>query len=439
MSFWVRNEGSAATTANASLRYFRSSGSTISTSDTELTIVNGTTEVGPLAASASTLVTINLTAHSSGTYYYGACVSTVANETTTANNCAAVFKVRIKAPDLVAESLSVSENNPEPGADFTVSVRVRNHGDRVAASTTLRYYQSGDSTITSNDTEVGTDPVNSLDPGRVSSQSTNVSAPTSAGTYYYGACVDVVSGEVERDNNCSSSLAVTITGTSETPPDLVVQAPTVSRSNITSGTNFTLNAMVHNQGVGESAATTLRYYQSTDSTITSRDTTVGTDPVGIVAASGSSAQSISLTAPTVFIGTTFYYGACVDPVVGESSTENNCSTGVAVQVNPPASGDPDLRAGAASVSSDILRVGASFTLRASVSKPGEPRRWFIRRHDPAVLPVSGQHDLQRRHRGRDGRSRQPEFRPEQGPFHRPHGPGNGRHLLLWRLRGLGVR
>jgi len=369
MSFWVRNEGGAASTANAGLRYFRSSDSAISTSDAELTIVNGTTGMGPLAPSASTLVTINLTAHSSGTYYYGACVSTAANETNTGNNCAAVFKVRIKAPDLVADSLSVSENNPEPGTEFTVSVRVRNQGDRAAGATTLRYYQSAGSIITSSDTEVSTDAVSSLDPNRSSRQSTTVSAPSAAGTYYYGACVDAVSGESDTGNNCSSSLAVTITGTSETPPDLVVQTPTVSRSIVTSGSSFTLRVGVHNQGVGESAATTLRYYRSTDSTITGSDTPVGTDPVGSVNVNGTSAQSVSLTAPSVFIGRTYYYGACVDPVVGESSTDNNCSTGAAVRVTPPVSGDPDLRA-SASVSNDLLRVGASFTLRASVSNQG---------------------------------------------------------------------
>ena len=369
MSFHVRNEGSAASTANASLRYFRSADSNISTSDTELTIVNGTTGVGPLAASANTLVTINLTAHNSGTYYYGACVGVVSNETNAGNNCAAVFKVSVRTPDLVTESLSVSENSPEPGADFTVSVRVRNQGDRAAASTTLRYYQSADSTITSSDTQVGTDPVNSLDPGRVSSQSASVSAPSTVGTYYYGTCVDAVIGESDTDNNCSSGLVVTITGTSETPPDLVVQTPTVSRSSVTSGSSFTLRASVHNQGVGESAATTLLYYRSTDSTITSSDTSVGTDPVDSVAPNGASAQSISLTAPSVFIGRTYYYGACVDPVVGESSTGNNCSTGAAVQVTPSVAADPDLRV-SASLSDDLLRVGASFTLRASVSNQG---------------------------------------------------------------------
>ena len=96
MSFWVRNLGGGAS-SSAGLRYFRSTDSTISTNDTELTIRNGITGIGPLGASESRLVTINLDAHTSGVYYYGACVETVAGETNTQNNCAAVFKVSLSA------------------------------------------------------------------------------------------------------------------------------------------------------------------------------------------------------------------------------------------------------------------------------------------------------------------------------------------------------
>ena len=77
-----------------------------------------------------------------------------------------------------------------------------------------------------------------------------------------------------------------------------------------------------NAGDGESAATTLRYYRSTDATITTSDTEVRTDAVGALAASGISAQSISLTAPAT--AGAHYYGACVDTVTDEFDTTNNC-------------------------------------------------------------------------------------------------------------------
>ena len=68
-------------------------------------------------------------------------------------------------------------------------------------------------------------------------------------------------------------------------PDLVVQSPSVSNVSPGPGESFTFSATVHNQGAGQAAATTLRYYRSTDATITTGDTEVGTDAVSALAAS----------------------------------------------------------------------------------------------------------------------------------------------------------
>ena len=96
------------------------------------------------------------------------------------------------------------------------------------------------------------------------------------------------------------------------------------------GDSFTLSATVENTGDGGAAATTLRYYRSTYSTISTSDTFVGTDAVSALAAGESSPESISLTPPST--AGYHYYGACVVSVAGESSTTNNCSSGVWVMV-----------------------------------------------------------------------------------------------------------
>ena len=103
-------------------------------------------------------------------------------------------------------------------------------------------------------------------------------------------------------------------------PDLVVGTPTVDDSSPYTGASFTLAATVTNNGDGESVATTLRYYRSTDATITTADTEVGTDAVGALAAAGTGEQSIDLTAPST--AGTYYYGACADSVSGESDTSD---------------------------------------------------------------------------------------------------------------------
>ena len=113
-------------------------------------------------------------------------------------------------------------------------------------------------------------------------------------------------------------------------PDLVAGSPTVTDSTLTPGQSFTLSVTVRNRGSARAAATTLRYYRSTNSTISSSDTAVGTDRVSALAAGAGGAESIGLTAPSS--AGTYYYGACVEPVGEESDTGNNCSDGVRVTV-----------------------------------------------------------------------------------------------------------
>ena len=114
-------------------------------------------------------------------------------------------------------------------------------------------------------------------------------------------------------------------------PDLVVQTPSVSDASLVAGESFTLSTVVRNEGDGPSAATTLRYYRSSDATISMGDTQAGTDAVSGLSVSGASDESVNLTAPST--AGTYYYGACVDPVSGESDTGNNCSSAVRVTVS----------------------------------------------------------------------------------------------------------
>ncbi|MCY4121598.1 MAG: hypothetical protein OXG72_11835 [Acidobacteria bacterium] len=116
------------------------------------------------------------------------------------------------APDLTAESVSVSDSGPVAGASFTLRATVRNGGDASAGATTLRYYRSTNATISRSDTAVGTDSVSGLAASATSAESISLTAPSSAGTYYYGACVDSVTGESDTDNNCSGGVRVTVTG-----------------------------------------------------------------------------------------------------------------------------------------------------------------------------------------------------------------------------------
>ena len=337
LSATVRNDGNGASVATT-LRYYQSTDSTITTSDTEV----GTDAVGTLAASGTSAKSISLTAPATaGTYYYGACVNAVTDESDTMDNCSASVKVDVKEPKfpdlrIVGVVTFTPLDGVSPGTRIGFSASVRNYGDANSDATTLRYYRSTDATISVSDTEVGTDEVSALVPSSRVVEGIDLTAPSPAGTYYYGACVDAVTGESDTTNNCSGSVPVVV---SEPEPDLVVGSPTVSDSSPASGASFTLSATVRNAGGSTSSSTTLRYYRSTDAMITTSDTQVGTDFVGALAASGTSAESISLTAPST--AGTYYYGACVDAVTGESDTTNNCSGSVQVTASAAPLG-PDL-------------------------------------------------------------------------------------------------
>ena len=151
--------------------------------------------------------------------------------------------------------------------------------------------------------------------------------PTAAGTH-------AMTYTVTDEDGDTDSLGFTITvqdGGVSGSPDLVVQSPSVSDATPEPGASVTFSATLRNQGAGESAATTLRYYRSTDATISTADTEVGTDAVSGLAASGTSDESIDLTTPSA--AGTYYFGACVDLVSGESNTGNNCSGALRVTVS----------------------------------------------------------------------------------------------------------
>ena len=324
VSATVSNTGDRYSPATT-LRYYRSTDAAITRSDTE----EGTAGIPVLFAGGTNRLPIALTAPASpGIWYYGACVDEVTGESDTTNNCSLSVMVTVQPlpkPDLVVSSPAVGNSSPVSTGRFTLSATVSNTGTRFSEATTLRYYRSTDEAFTMSDTEEGTAAIPALNAGGTNRLSISLTAPASSGIWYYGACVDTVTGESATANNCSPAVTVTV----RPRVDLVVGSPTVSDSSPAAGGAFTLSATVSNTGARASASTTLRYYRSTDDTITASDTSEGTDAIPALSAAGTSSQSISLTAPA---SGTWYYGACVDTVTGESDMTNNCSTAVTVNV-----------------------------------------------------------------------------------------------------------
>ncbi len=109
-----------------------------------------------------------------------------------------------EVPDLIVFSPGVDSADLQTGGTFLLSATVRNQGTTTAAATTLRYYLSSDLTISTSDTPLSTDAVNSLAADATQVLSEPVAAPATAGTYWVGACVDGVAGELTTGNRGSA-------------------------------------------------------------------------------------------------------------------------------------------------------------------------------------------------------------------------------------------
>ena len=137
---------------------------------------------------------------SAGTYYIG-----VAGWGSATGD----YTLHVVGPLDLVVAASVNDSTLAFGQPFWLRATVRNQGGGEPEPTVLFYYRSTDATITSDDTQVSADVV-SLETSNVVTKSLSLTAPEEAGSYYYGACVQSVSGEHNPDNNCSDAVRVTV-------------------------------------------------------------------------------------------------------------------------------------------------------------------------------------------------------------------------------------
>ena len=362
----VSNASSATVSSPiAELKYYRSSDATIDATDTE---VGAADAIGVLAAAAMESETATDSPSTAGTVYYGACVVATGDSDTT-NNCSAGSRVDVAAQafDLSVSTFGVSKSSVVTDEAITLSATVTNASSATVSSpvATLRYYRSIDSTIDStNDTEVGTsDSISALAAAATSDQTATVN-PSTAGTVYYGACI-VGAGDSNANNNCSVGVQVVVA--EPAPPaafDLSVTAFSASDLSPVTGDTITLNATVTNasSATGSSPVAELKYYRSTDMTIDSTDTVVGTAAsISALTAGGTESETASVTVPSS-VGIV-YYGACVVGA-GDSNSGNNCSASVRVDV---AAQMFDLSVSTFTATPSFALTGDTITLNATVT------------------------------------------------------------------------
>ena len=112
--------------------------------------------------------------------------------------------VRTQGADVVIDTLWASIDKGAPGSLFTLWTRLRNQGNAIADSLTVRFYLSNNATITPSDEELANLPIASLSAGSQDTLEVELALSTrDVSINFFGACVDSVAGEQTTDNNCS--------------------------------------------------------------------------------------------------------------------------------------------------------------------------------------------------------------------------------------------
>jgi PKD repeat protein len=138
-------------------------------------------------------------------------------------------------PNLTAQGQPASYTYDSTTRQLTINVRVINNGGGLADASTLGYYLSSDSLISTSDCKLGTDFVAALSPGAYSDETITISdictvGCVSTGTWYVGFIIDetdVVTEDSESDNNWYFTPSISVT-TCNQPPDVTVDNETVT-------------------------------------------------------------------------------------------------------------------------------------------------------------------------------------------------------------------
>ena len=385
----IRNQGKVAS-GNTTIRYYLSSDDTISDEDTEI----GTSALRSVPINETTEPRMQLTAPDTpGTYYYGVCIDSAANESDVTNNCSVGTAITVKGADLmIFDTPQISKTKVKAGETFQIETRVWNKGRVASSETTLRYYLSPDENLSLEDTQVASDTVPALSgrgahaSRRRADLSNTFTAPDTPGTHYYIVCVDAVAGDTDTINNCSQAIAITVESQAPTltspevpdptetqGPDLVIRSARVDSPTVTLGGGVRLYITIANQGTSPAPTSTIRYYRSLDATITAGDTELRAVNVGQLGAGKITTTWALLPSPS--LAGVYYYGACIDGIESEADTSNNCSAAFKVIAEPQGSGQ-QLLIPVGTIAAQHLKVGgAPVVLDVSGNFVGQVEHW----------------------------------------------------------------
>lgn len=220
------------------------------------------------------------------------------------------------------------------GETVQMELTLENNGEKNAELPTIGYYLSTNSSISTLDTLLRTNAI-SIGRGFPLETAISVTIPvgTAPGNYFLGAYIDH-ENEIPEVTNANNVAYYPI---EVVPPssDLTFPFFALSKTTLALNEEFTAYTIVRNDGDYASTAGNIHYYIS-QSPNTSKLNPVGSStPFAPLASGAQRAGNTLLQAPQYEPTSTRYIGACVEDVANELVINNNCSTGVEVQIKAP--------------------------------------------------------------------------------------------------------
>jgi len=324
----IKNIGQA-TSPSATSGHFLSSNSVISSAD--VLVASFTTPSSGINVErlATTYVTLpSKLPVSNGTCYVGVLADRLAkvSEIDEANNerAVAVQCRPLVRPDLTVTSLSSTDVTVVANQRVTLTSRIQNVGNASSPKVASRYYLSTNSTISTSDTVLASFTTAALGIGGAHTVGLSVTIPTNVktGTCYFGAYADYSNALAElNDANNTRALKATCTAR----PDLVVASLANTDSVLRAGSSIAVTTKIQNNGGASSAKSTTGIFLSTNSTISTGDTFLGSLTTPSLGAGLSATTTTRHVVPYCTPTATCWLGAIADvsQIVTEANEANN--------------------------------------------------------------------------------------------------------------------
>ena len=272
--------------------------------------------------------------------------------------------------DLRVDSLVPSSTTMATSRVYSAKITIKNHGGATARSCVSAIVLSTNSFISTSDPVLSSISTPSLLVAQTYSttRSFRMPASTPAGTCYLGGYADRGGSVAELDNS-NNTRAVRITCVRDLRPNLRITRVTSSATTLTPRLAFTLTTTTYNDSLVTAPSSSTGLYLSTNATISTSDSFLGSVSVPSLAALRSYTRSASVRAPATLPSGTCYVGGLADynRRIAEFSELDN-GRGLAVRCVDTR---PDLVISSIAVSSgSVWQAGSIVTVRTRTSNVG---------------------------------------------------------------------